>query len=340
MNIIVPMAGRGSRLRPHTLTVPKPLVPVAGKPIVERLVEDIVRTAHDGIDNICFVTGRFGEDAESALVEVAERLGAKGHIRYQDEPLGTAHAILCGKDFLDGPVVVAFADTLFRADFTIDPNADGVLFCQRIEDPSAFGVVVTDGEGTITDYVEKPQEWVGDLAMIGIYAFKDGGRLNRELQHLIDHNVKQGGEFQLPDALRNMTQDGLQFIPGEVSEWMDCGNKAVTVDTNSRILQILAEEGRLDPVPNSAQVVDSVILPPCHIAPDVVLERSVVGPNVTLGPGTVVRDSRVSHALVAGQTTLENVVVKGAMVGAKAAWHGTPSDASIGDFCTIGNPHS
>ena len=154
---------------------------------------------------------------------------------------------------------------MFRADFTIDAEADGVLFCQRIEDPSAFGVVVTNNDGKITDYVEKPQEWVGDLAMIGIYAFKDGGRLKGELQHLIDHNIIQGGEYQLPDALRNMTQDGLQFIPGEVSEWMDCGNKRVTVETNTRILQILEEEGRRDAVPTSAKVIDSVILQPCHI---------------------------------------------------------------------------
>ena len=338
MNIIVPMAGRGSRLRPHTLTVPKPLVPVAGKPIVERLVEDIVRTAHDGVDNICFVTGEFGEDVERELVAVAERLGAKGHIRYQDQPLGTAHAILCGKDFLDGPVVVAFADTLFRADFTIDPEADGMLFCQRIEDPSAFGVVVTNDAGTIVDYVEKPQEWVGDLAMIGIYAFKDGARLNRELQHLIDNNVVKGGEYQLPDALRNMTQDGLKFIPGEVSEWMDCGNKAVTVETNGRILGILEEEGRLDPVPASATVTDSVILPPCHIGEGVVIERSVIGPHVTLGTGTVVTDSRISNALVAGDSRIEHAVLDGAMIGAHAAWHGTADDASIGDYCTVGNP--
>ena len=340
MNIIVPMAGRGSRLRPHTLTVPKPLVPVAGKPIVERLVEDIVRTAHDGVDNICFVTGEFGEDVERELVAVAERLGAKGHIRYQDQPLGTAHAILCGKDFLDGPVVVAFADTLFRADFTIDPEADGVLFCQRIEDPSAFGVVVTDDAGTIVDYVEKPQEWVGDLAMIGIYAFKDGARLNRELQHLIDHDVVKGGEYQLPDALRNMTNDGLKFIPGEVSEWMDCGNKAVTVETNARILGILEEEGRLDPVPASVTVTDSVILQPCHIGEGVVIERSVVGPHVTLGEGTVVTDSRVSEALVASQSRIEHAVLQGAMVGSHAAWHGAPDDASIGDYCTVGTPRA
>ena len=340
MNIIVPMAGRGSRLRPHTLTVPKPLVPVAGKPIVERLVEDIVRTAHDSVDNICFVTGEFGEDVERELVAVAERLGAKGHIRHQDQPLGTAHAILCGKDFLDGPVVVAFADTLFRADFTIDPDADGVLFCQRIEDPSAFGVVVTDDSGTIVNYVEKPQEWVGDLAMIGIYAFKDGARLNQELQHLIDNGIMQGGEYQLPDALRNMTQAGLKFIPGEVSEWMDCGNKAVTVETNARILSILEEEGRLDAVPSSATITDSIVLQPCHVGEGVVLERAVVGPHVTLGAGTVVKDSRVSNALVAANSHIENAVLDGAMVGANAAWHGTPDDASIGDFCTVGRPRA
>ena len=176
MNIIIPMAGRGSRLRPHTLTTPKPLVPLAGKPIVERLVEDIVRMLPQAVDKIAFVTGRFGKESERDLLAVAKRLGAEGKICYQDEPLGTAHAILCGQELLDGLVVVAFADTLFRADFTIDPEADGVLFVQQIEDPSAFGIVVTDEEGNITDYVEKPKEFISDLAMIGIYSFKDGAR--------------------------------------------------------------------------------------------------------------------------------------------------------------------
>jgi len=338
MNIIVPMAGRGSRLRPHTLTIPKPLVPVAGKPIVERLVEDIVRTAHEGVENICFVTGEFGEEMERELVAVAERLGAKGHIRYQDQPLGTAHAILCGRDFLDGPVVVAFADTLFRADFTIDPEADGVLFCQRIDDPSAFGVVVTDDAGTIVDYVEKPKEWVGDLAMIGIYAFRDGARLQRELQHLIDHDIKTGKEYQLPDALRSMTRDGLKFIPGEVSEWMDCGNKTVTVETNARILSILHEEGRLDATPATATLTDSVVIPPCHIGDGVVLERAVIGPHVTLGPGTTVKDSRIQNALIAGDCLIDNAVIDGAMVGAHATWHGSPADGSLGDYCSVGTP--
>ena len=339
MNIIIPMAGRGSRLRPHTLTTPKPLVPVAGKPIVERLVEDIVRMLPESVDKIAFVTGRFGEESENALLEVAKRLGAEGRICYQDEPLGTAHAILCGEELLEGPVVVAFADTLFRADFTISAEADVVLFTQKIEDPRAFGVVVTDEGGNITDYVEKPQEFVSDQAMIGIYSFKDGARLKKELQYLIDNNVLLAGEYQLPEALRNMTKNGLKFIPGEVSEWMDCGNKKVTVETNRRVLNILEEEGRLhegDGIDPSANIIDSTIVPPCYIGPGVTIVRSVVGPHVSLGANTAVTNSTLQDCLIQGDTTIDNSVMDGAMVGAKASIVGTPLDVSIGDFSSIG----
>lgn len=339
MNIIIPMAGRGSRLRPHTLTTPKPLVPVAGKPIVERLVEDIVRMLPTSVDKIAFVTGRFGEDSETSLLEVASRLGAEGRICYQDEPLGTAHAILCGEELLKGPVVVAFADTLFRADFTIDAEADGVLFTQKIDDPSAFGVVVTDQDGNITDYVEKPQELVSDQAMIGIYFFKDGARLKKELKYLIDNNVLLSGEYQLPDALRNMTKSGLKFIPGEVGEWMDCGNKAITVETNRRVLAILEEEGRLhetNGIDPTADIIDSTVLPPCFIGPGVKIVRSVVGPHVSLGANTVVTNSTLQDCLIQGDTIIDNSVMDGAMVGAKASVIGTPLDVSIGDFSSIG----
>ena len=333
------MAGRGSRLRPHTLTTPKPLVPVAGKPIVERLVEDIVRMLPTSVDKIAFVTGRFGEESEKDLLEVASRFGAEGRICYQDEPLGTAHAILCGEELLDGPVVVAFADTLFRADFTIDVEADGVLFTQKIDDPSAFGVVVTDNEGNITDYVEKPQEFVSDQAMIGIYSFKDGARLKKELQYLIDNNVLLSGEYQLPDALRNMTKSGLKFIPGEVGEWMDCGNKAVTVETNRRVLDILEEEGRLHEgsgIDPTSEIIDSTVIPPCYIGPGVKIVRSVVGPHVSLGANTAVTNSTLQDCLIQEDTVIDNSVMDGAMVGAKASVIGTTLDVSIGDFSSIG----
>jgi glucose-1-phosphate thymidylyltransferase len=312
------------------LTVPKPLVPVGGKPIVERLAEDIVARTTEKVDEIAFVIGDFGAEVEAQLLAIAERLGAKGHICLQDEPLGTAHAILCGRQCLKGPVVVAFADTLFRADFTIDPEVDGVLFCKQVEDPSAFGVVVTDASGAIEDYVEKPSTFVSDLAMIGIYAFRDGERLERELQRLIDENIIKGGEYQLPDALRHMTQDGLRFEPGTVEEWMDCGNKAVTVETNAQILALTG--GTVDA---SAEIVDSVVIEPCYIGPGARIERSVIGPHVSIGAGTIVADSRIENSLIQHDTTVQNVQLSGAMIGSKARLKGRPVDASLGDFCEL-----
>ena len=332
MNIIVPMAGRGSRLRPHTLTVPKPLLPVGGKPIVERLVEDIVAMSAEPVEEIAFVIGDFGDETESQLLAIAERVGAKGHICFQKEPLGTAHAILCGAACLTGPVVVAFADTLFRADFEINPEADGVLFVKQVQDPSAFGVVVTDETGSIEDYVEKPEEFVSDLAMIGIYAFRDGARLKSELQKLIDENVIKGGEYQLPDALRNMTQSGLQFEPGKVTEWMDCGNKTATVSTNQRILDLTVDETR---IPRSASIVDSVILSPCFIGENVKIERSVIGPHVSVGESTTVRDSRVQNSLIQNGTVLEHKVLSDSMIGNHAQLKGLPQDISLGDYNVI-----
>jgi glucose-1-phosphate thymidylyltransferase len=153
MNVIVPMAGRGSRLRPHTLTVPKPLVPVGGKPIVHRLVDDIAAVCAEKIEKIAFVVGDFGAEVEKELLEVAASLGAVGSIHYQKQPLGTAHAVLCAAEMLDGPVVVAFADTLFKADFKISKEDEGILWVKQIEDPSAFGVIKMNDKGEIIDFV-------------------------------------------------------------------------------------------------------------------------------------------------------------------------------------------
>ena len=161
---------------------------------MERLVEDIVRTARDGVDGSLFVIGDFGEDPWRRTCRCGRTTWRRGHRHRQTTQHGT-HAIFAAKT-LDGLAVVSFADTLFRADFTIDPEADGVLFCQRIDDPSAFGVVVTNDDGKIADYVEKPQEWVGDLAMVDIYAFKDMDDSKGELQHLGDHNIIKGGEYR------------------------------------------------------------------------------------------------------------------------------------------------
>jgi glucose-1-phosphate thymidylyltransferase len=332
MKIVVPMAGRGSRLRPHTLTIPKPLVPVGGKPIVHRLVQDIAKTCTEKIDEIAFVIGDFGKDVENELIKVAEELGAKGKIYYQDKALGTAHAVLCAADSLKGPVVVAFADTLFKADFTMDEDADGVLWVKQIDDPSAFGVVQLDEEGFITDFVEKPSTFVSDLAMIGIYYFKEAEKLKTELQYLIDNGIIKGGEYQLPDALRNLTKKGAKFKPGKVSEWLDCGNKKVTVHTNQRVLEFDKDKDLVSPDLNNK---NSVVIPPCYIGEHVVLENAVIGPHVSLGRGTTVKNSVVTNSIVQKNAMITNSILQDSMIGnnAKILSHGKV--ISIGDYTTI-----
>lgn len=334
MKIIIPMAGRGSRMRPHTLTVPKPLIPIAGKPIVQRLVRDIAKVAGDDVDEVAFIIGDFGKAVEEQLIGIAEGVGAKGSIYYQDEALGTAHAILCAKDSLEGNVVVAFADTLFRTDFRIDRESDGVIWVKQVEDPRAFGVVKISDEGNITDFVEKPEEFVSDLAIIGIYYFKDGDWLKDELQYLIDNDIKDKGEYQLTNALENMKQKGAKYLPGEVNDWMDCGNKDVTVETNGKILGYLKEEGRglIDP---SATAENSEIIPPCFIGKNVVIVNSTIGPKVSLGNGTRVENSTISNTLVQENTVIENAELDNSMLGNNVHYKGRSKSVSIGDYSTL-----
>lgn len=334
MKVIVPMAGRGSRLRPHTLTVPKPLVPVGGKPIVHRLVEDIAEICAEKLEEIAFVIGDFGKEVEDELIQVAEKLGAKGSIHYQTEPLGTAHAVLCAKEKLDGPVVVAFADTLFKADFRIDPNDDGILWVKQIEDPSAFGVIKLNDNGEIIDYVEKPKEFVSDLAMIGIYYFKDGARLRKECEYLIDNDIIKSGEFQLPDALRRLTESGYKFKPGEVTEWLDCGNKEVTVFTNQRVLDFDQEKNK-SYISKDLHQFQTIIIPPVFIGDNVSIERSIVGPHVSIGNGTKIENSTLKNCNIQQNNSIKNAILENAMIGSNTKVSGRKTDISLGDFSEI-----
>ncbi len=332
MRIIVPMAGRGSRLRPHTLTVPKPLIPVAGKPIVQRLVEDITRVCGQKVEEIAFVIGDFGDQVEKDLEGIAESLGAKGSIYYQDKPLGTAHAILCAKESMEGPVVVAFADTLFRADFTLDTSKDGIIWVQKIEDPSAFGVVKLDDEGIITDFVEKPTEYVSDLAIIGIYFFRDGAYLRDELQYLIDNDIKEKGEYQLTNAMENMKLKGSKFAPGKVDEWLDCGNKDATVYTNQRVLEF---DSKNHSIHESVKSMGSEITPPCFIGEGVVLNNAKIGPHVSIGSGTVIENAEVRNTIIQSDSEIRNAKIADSMIGNKVKYNGDFKSLSLGDFTCL-----
>jgi glucose-1-phosphate thymidylyltransferase len=334
MKIIIPMAGMGKRMRPHTLTVPKPLIPVAGKAIVQRLAEDITKVCNEQPDEIAFIIGpSFGKEVEKMLLDIAANLNAKGSIWYQEEALGTAHAIMCAKECLDGKVVVAFADTLFKADFKMDTAQEGIIWVQKIDDPRAFGVVKVNDKGHITDFVEKPQEFVSDLAIIGIYYFKDGANLRKELQYLLDNNIRDKGEYQLTNALENMKNKGLKFAPGKVTEWLDCGNKDATVYTNQRVLEFLKGEKSLRGA--NVKIENSTIIEPCYIGQNVVVTNSVVGPYVSLGDNTKVTNSVISDSIVQKSAVICNKVIAKSMIGNHAEVSATAADLSVGDYNVI-----
>lgn len=329
------MAGRGSRLRPHTLTVPKPLIPIAGKPIVHRLVEDIAKVLDEKIDEIAFIIGEdFGEKVETDLKEIAKALGAKGTIYYQDKPLGTGHAIMCAKDSLEGPAVIAYADTLFKADFTLDKDADGVIWVKQVDNPSAYGVVQLNEKREIVDLVEKPKEFVSDLAVIGIYYFKDVSVLKNELQEVLDKNIIRGGEYQINDGIEAMKRKGMKFVPGKVDEWMDCGNKQVTVETNTRMLNFLQSDGE-ELISKNVKMENSEIIEPCFIGENVELKNAKIGPNVSIGNGCKITNSTIENSLIQTFAEVENANLKNAMIGNFARFNGKFTEISIGDYSVL-----
>ena len=334
MRIIIPMAGWGTRLRPHTLTIPKPMLPVAGKPIVQRLVEDLINSTDQKIEDIVFIIREdFGKSIEARLLEIAEAAGSKGTIKYQDQPLGTAHAILQAGDFLQGNVIVAFADTLFTSDFKIDADNDGVIWVQKVANPAAFGVVKLDADNVITDFVEKPTEFVSDLAIIGIYYFNDGANLRTEMQYLLDNDIKEKGEYQLTNALENMKAKGAKFRKGEVNEWLDCGNKDATVYTNQRVLELIKDKEQM--VSPKAIVENTTIVHPCFIDEGAVLKNCVIGPYVSVGKGTIIENSVVKNSIIQNRTIIKNKLIYNSMLGNYVKLEGKMEDWSVGDYNNI-----
>ena len=327
MKIIVPMAGIGKRMRPHTLTTPKPLLVIAGKPIVQRLVEGIVGVCGEKVDEIAFIIGDFGEKVENDLKIIATELGAKASIYYQDKALGTAHAILCAKESLKGNVIVAFADTLFYADFKLDNSRDGIIWVQKVEDPSPFGVVKIDNEGVIQEFIEKPDNFVSDLAIIGIYYFKSGEKLREELQYLIDNDIKEKGEYQLTNALENMKNKGHKFVPGQVEQWLDCGNKNATVATNKKVL-----ERERSSISSELGNFNSIIIEPCYIGKGVTLQNSVIGPFVSIGDSSTIENVVVSDSIIQCNSNIKNEIIINSMIGNYVDYEGNRKDLSIGDY--------
>jgi len=332
MKIIVPMAGRGSRLRPHTLTTPKPLISISGKPIVQRLVEDIAETCNEKIEEIAFIIGDFGIEVENKLKEIATKLDAKGTIYYQNEPLGTAHAILCAKESLSGRCVVAFADTLFKTKFVLDKTKDGIVWVKQIKDPSSFGVVKLNKSSEIEAFIEKPTKFVSDLAIIGVYYFKSAESLKKELQFLIDKDIKDKGEYQLTSALENMQKNGLKFGTGKVDEWLDCGNKNSTVQTNAKILEFQGNN-----VSGKANIENTKVVAPCFISENAIIKNSIIGPYVSIGSNTSIQNTVITNSMVQNNSNIKNAKLENSMIGNNVVFDGKLllQEVSLGDYSEV-----
>lgn len=331
MNIIIPMAGLGKRMRPHTLSTPKPLLKIAGKPIVQRLAETLAENSNQKINEIAFVISpTFDENTVLELQNIAKNIGAKPSIYYQDEALGTAHAVHCAIDSISGPTIVAFADTLFLGNVKINDKQEAVLWVSEVEDPSQFGVVIQENN-IIKAFVEKPSTFVSNLAIIGIYYFKDGDNLKAEINKLIDNKIMRNGEFQLTDVLQNMLKS-VVFEHCKVDKWLDCGNKDATVNTNKNILEHYYNENLIS---DKAEILNTVIIPPCYIGDNATLKNSIIGPHVSVGNNSKIENSILTNSIIQENSYLNNVNIDNSMIGNYVHYNEKYKELSIGDFTII-----
>ncbi len=333
MNIIVPMAGIGKRMRPHTLNIPKPLLKIAGKTIVQRLIEELGKSINKKIDNIGFVIGEFGKEVELELLNIAANVNAQGQIFYQDEALGTAHAVKCAGKLMKDEVVIAFADTLFKASFKIRDDKNAMIWIYEVEDPSNYGVVKTDKNDIVTEFIEKPEAKISNKAIIGIYYFKKGEQLDEEIEKIIKNNIRVGGEYQITTVLENMKNKGVGFSVKKVEEWLDCGNKENFLLTNSKILEFMRPDELITGKP---VIENSKIIPPCYIGTNVKISGSIIGPYVSVENNVVIKKSIIANSIIYDNTGIEGMIASNSIIGSYVEYRRKDDELNLGSYTGFG----
>lgn len=331
MKLIIPMAGRGTRLRPHTHTTPKPLLPIAGRSMIERIVATFAKTLNQPIEEIAFVLGDFGTGVENELRAMSGKFGAACSIYHQDEALGTAHAVYCAADSMQGEVIVAFADTLFESEAKVDVSgADAAIWLKEVENPSSFGVARMEGD-RITGFVEKPKEPVSNLAIIGVYYFRKGEDLRTELAYIMDNNIKSPrGEYELTDAIEALLEKGNVFKPATVDTWLDCGTIQSWIDTTTHVLK------RAATAPDAITHENCTFTEPVFIGEGVTLKNSHIGPNVAVEAGAAVEDSTLSNSILNANSHVADSELENSSVGAHAGIQGFKGQLHVGDHSKVG----
>ena len=331
MKLIVPMAGRGTRVRPHSHVTPKPLLSVRGRSIVERIVDTFSQVLPEPPDDGVFVLGPdFGGGIRDQLAELCDERGITPHFPVQEDALGTAHAVGCAEEHLHGEGVVVFADTLFELTREVTlGDADVVAFVREVDDPRRFGIAVRDGE-TVTELVEKPDDPVSNEALIGIYYIRELAKIEEGIDYLIENDLKgAGGEYQLTDALDHRLQEGDVFTTANVEAWMDCGTIPALLNTTGRVLERESDDL------HRGTVEDSVVHDPVYIGPDATVENAVVGPYVSIEEGATVSDSVMRNSIVFAEGRVVNAVLTDSIVGRHAVANGQVQSVNIGDHSEI-----
>lgn len=332
MKLIIPMAGRGTRVRPHSHTTPKPLLPVAGKMIVERIVETFGRTLDRTIDEIVFILGPdFGQDIKEQLTAMCDRQNATATFRVQAQAEGTAHAVYCAEEDLEGECIIVFADTIFDMKGSVSiEDADSVIWLKEVDDPSRFGVAV-EKHGQITDFVEKPSEPISNLAIIGVYYFKEAGDLKKEIEYLLENDVRgHGDEFQLTDALDRLLKDDKVFRKATVDEWLDCGTLPAWRETSATIVE--KESTDID----ETQFKNTKIIPPVYLGDDVELEGCKIGPYASIDQGCSLKNTTVENSLIQKHTTISNCYIKDSTIGKHVELKNVDLQVHVGDHSKVG----
>lgn len=312
MKLILPVAGKGERMRPYTNNLPKCLLPVGGKTIIDWIVADTLPLKPS---ETIFITGYKSEVFEQYINHRSEW----GNVRtvFQNDPQGLGQAISLVFPYVDDndSLLIILGDTLFDADISNIENADdNVLYTFKVEDPRRFGVAVTDAEGRIVRLVEKPLEFISDEALVGIYYIRDVKDLKASLKYLMDHDFRTRGEFQLTDALQMMIENGCKFRTAPVREWLDCGLPETLLRTNAWLLQNRREMNNVGLFAEHEYSRNVKLIPPCHIGLNVTLENCIIGPNVTVGNNCLIKNATLKDCIVWDNETVSKTTVKGLIV--------------------------
>lgn len=327
VKVIIPLAGKGTRLRPHTHITPKPLVRVGGKPVMSYILDDLEKL---GVHEIVFITGYLKETIEAYIAASYPSF----RVHYVEQPVqdGTAGAVRLAEPYVDEDCLIIFVDTLFDADLTmvkrLSASEAGVIWAKEVEDYQRFGVIVKDGEGNMRRIIEKPKEPVSRLANIGLYYIRDWKLLFEGIRHVMTQPPGPSGEYYLTDAFQYMIDEGARIRVEEVEGWYDCGQMETLIETNRHVL----EHGRALSPPELPGV---TIVPPVRVPPNVILEDAVIGPNVTIEAGCDIRGTTLRDCIIGRNVTLRRCALRDSMIGDHASVHDVAGRVNISDHSAV-----